>query len=398
MTPTTATLPTQHGPGSAILADVEAFLRRYVTYSNPGHAFALSLWTLGTYMWPDFDQFPYICITADTKRAGKTRCAEVLSKVVSNARFTGASAAAIFRMIRDEKPTLFMDEAEAALSGESANVMHEVLNKGNRRGQTISRVDMSAIGEQPDGSAGSGVRHWPVYCPKVFILIGDVYDTLRDRSIVIRMRRAEPSARFVSRIVDPEGAALGQRVQSLMEDYALTVRDRYDNAPIAEFLTDRDAESWAPLFAICEVLAPERMQELQMLAVDMSTEKTAPARKYNTLAQSEDEMLEEEYGKRLLQDMLLVMDGQTEPNRSGRKRVFTSDVVARLQALPLSPWRKFRGVGLTAHDVAKMAGNYGVKPKNIRIGGMTHGKVKKGYWQEDVERALAESFKDTPAA
>lgn len=192
MTPTTATLSTTHGPGSQIISDVEAFVSQYVTFANPGHAFALALWTLGTYMWPSFDQFPYICITADTKRAGKTRCAEVMSKVVANPRFTGASASAIFRMIRDEKPTLFMDEAESMLSGESHNTMHEVMNKGNRAGQTISRTDMSAAGEeQPDGSVSSGVRHWPVYCPKVFILIGDVYDTLRDRSVVIRMRRAQ---------------------------------------------------------------------------------------------------------------------------------------------------------------------------------------------------------------
>lgn len=388
------TTQTLQGPGSAILADVESFLAQYVTYSDPGHAFALALWTLGTYMWNSFDQFPYICITADTKRAGKTRCAEVMSKVVCNPRFTGASASAIFRMIRDEKPTLFMDEAESSLSGESHNTMHEVMNKGNRAGQTISRTDMSAISEQADGSQGSGVRHWPVYCPKVFILIGDVYDTLRDRSVVIRMRRAEPPARYVSRVVEPQGNELGLRVKSLIEDYYHTIQEKYDTMPLPEFLTDRDAESWAPLFAICTVLAPERLQALQMLAVDMSTEKTAPARKYNALAQSEDQMLEEEYGKRLLQDVLEVMDGHAAPNRSGRKRVFTADVVERLKGLPLAPWRKFRGVGITPHDVAKMLGNFGVKPKNIRIGGNA-GKVQRGYWQEDVERALAENFGNT---
>jgi len=387
-------LPTQHGPGAQVLADVEMFLRQYVTYSNPGHVTALALWVLATYMWPSFDQFPYLCITADTKRAGKTRCAEVLSKVCSNPRFTGASAASIFRMIRDEQPTLFMDEAEAALSGESANVMHEVLNKGNRRGQTISRVDMSAIGEQPDGSAGSGVRHWPVYCPKVFILIGDVYDTLRDRAIVIRMRRAEPPARYVTVRVEAEGNALGLRVKSLIDDYFGIIKEHYETMPILEFLQDRDAEMWAPLFAVCHVLAPERIPALQMLAVDMSTEKTAPARKYKTLLESEDKMLEEEYTKRLLEDMLLVMDTGTAPNRSGEKRVFTSDVLDRLYALPLGPWRKFRGDGLTPHDVSNMLSRYGVKPRNIRIGGNA-GKVKRGYRQEDVERALAENFGGT---
>lgn len=390
MTPA-STLPTQHGPGSQILTDVETFLRQYVTYSDPGHATALALWTLATYIWPSFDQFPYLCITADTKRAGKTRCAEVLSKVCSNPRFTGASAASIFRMIRDESPVIFLDEAESVLTGETADTMREVMNKGNRRGQTISRVDMSAAGVQPDGSTGSGVRHWPVYCPKVFILIGDVYDTLRDRAIVIRMRRAEPPARYVTVRVEAEGNALGLRVKSLMEDYHFTIKELYETMPILEFLQDRDAEMWAPLFAICQVLAPERIPALQMLAVDMSTEKTAPARKYKTLMQSEDAMLEGEYSKRLLEDMLLVMDGNTAPNRSGKKRVYTSDVLDRLYALPLGPWRKFRGVGLTPHDVSKMLSRYGVKPQGMRIGGR-NGKVKRGYRQEDIENALAVNF------
>jgi len=363
-----------------IVTELESFFNKYVTFSNPGHATALALWALATYLWPSFDAFPYLVITADTKQSGKTRCAECLSFVSANSRFSaGSSPAALFRAVTGEKPTLFMDEAEASLSGETADVMRQFLNAGYRRGQTLDRADRNAEG---------GIMRWDVYCPKVFILIGDVFDTLRDRSIVIRMRRAEAKVRFLYTPVQEEGAAIGAKAKAIVDEWSHTIVEAYKAHPGLAFLPDRDEEIWTPLFAVASVLVPERVETLKSLAVDMATEKTAPARKYLRLMQDEDAMLEEQYSKRLLEDMLLVMDDNTEPNRSGRKRVFTRDVLNRLYALPLGPWRRFRGTGLTANDLANMLQRFGVRPRNIRNGGRNT-KVFKGYRQEDVEAALA---------
>lgn len=376
MLPMTAKNPDGH----QIVESLVTFYEKYVTFSNPGHALALALWSLATYLWPHFDAFPYLVITADTKQAGKTRCAELLSFTSSNSRFSaGSSPAALFRAVTGEKPTLFMDEAEASLSGETADVMRQFLNAGYRKGQTLDRADRNAEG---------GIMRWDVYCPKVFILIGDVFDTLRDRSIVIRMRRAEPKSRFLYTPVQEEGARIGEMAKLLADEHSQQITEAYRTHGGLSFLPDRDEEIWTPLFAVAQVFVPERVEALKSLAVDMATEKTAPARRYTQLMQDEDAMLEEQYSKRLLEDILLVMEPESGTRHNGQRRVFTKDVLERLYALPLGPWRKFRGVGLTAHDIANMLNRFGVSPRSIRIGGTKNGKVLKGYREEDIQQAL----------
>jgi hypothetical protein len=55
---------------------------------------------------------------------------------------------------------------------------------------------------------GNEIRNYKVYGPKMFVLIGDVYDSLRDRSILINLRRAHAPERFLYPEANSEGAAL----------------------------------------------------------------------------------------------------------------------------------------------------------------------------------------------
>lgn len=353
---------------AAIVTDMQKYITKYVAFSDSQYALPLALWSIATYMWESFDAMAYLVITSDTKRSGKTRLAECLSFASCNSRnIAGMTPATIFRAIRDDKPTFFMDEAES-LSSESATVMRSVLNVGYRKGQTIPRM----------GKAG--IEDWPVYCPKVFILIGDVYDTLRDRSINIRMKRSNVTERFLHEIAKGEGAALGARMQEAIKDVGGAVAEQYMSINSLGFLQDREEEIWLSLFSIAAVFCPDRMDELTRAAVDMSTEKTGEARIHSELSmkEAEREAADSEYAERLLLDMLVVA--------GTKKHVFSADMLPALHDLSTGPWRKFRGAGLTAMDMSFLLKRFDVAPKVIRD--RKAGKLLRGYLTADIKKAV----------
>ncbi len=368
-----------------LLAEIEAYINRYVTFANPDYSFVSALWAAGTFTFPKpldvgngdvsapdiaFDAFPYLVITSETKRSGKTRFSEVISSLCARVRnYTGATPVTVFRSIKYECPTIFFDEAES-MAGEAADMMRQVTNSGYRRGQTVPRAS---------SLTPSGVDEWPVYCPKGFILIGDVRDTLRDRSIVVRMQRAEAKERYVFAKAQAEGAALRADLERLVSAKDEAIRTTYTSHKGITFLSDRDEEIWLPLFALCEVLAPSRVVELQRIAVDLATEKTSPARRYVNLQGAEEAAEDDEYSRRLLRDLASVF---TKAERA----IFTKDALARLHEMVTGPWRKFRGAGLTAIDLANMLSRYGLEPKLVRLGGK-QGQVARGYQRAEVERA-----------
>jgi hypothetical protein len=264
--------------------------------------------------------------------------------------------------------------------------MRTVLNVGYRRGQTIPRMGL-----------GGEVQNFPAYCPKVFILIGDVNDTLRDRSIVVRMRRANPLDNALPRFKYEEAKLEGQRIANELKATLTGLKVQLDPTKPAKeldafteaysaseglsYLTDRDEELWLPLVTVCKVLAPERVEELTRVSVDMATEKTAEARTYVNLLGAEDAARDDEYAVRLIRDLLTVC--------GDAKAVPTQEALPRLFALATAPWRKYRGTGLTAIDMGNLLDRFGVGPRNVRTaGGRKHSKVLKGYTREDLENAL----------
>lgn len=408
-----------------IIARLEAFIAQYITFTDPAHAFVAALWAIGTHLYQHFDATPYLCITSPTKRSGKTRLAEVLLKVVARGDLiTAASVGGIYQSIRDDAPTMFVDEAEV-LGKENAGslALRAILNSGYRLKGAVKRY------------SAKGAQWWPTYCPKGFILIGDVFDTLRDRSIVVQLLRGEPARRFVDAIATTEGHALRYSIDSTLyevpgEPLVLRQEESEDGAAhrsaadalkervlsvegeaiVAEyrrraseeglpFLTDREAELWCSLFAICTVLAPERVEALTRLAVDLAAEKTRERTTYRELQGVESKTEEDDYRVRLLRDVATVLDGHSH--------IYTADLIAGLCAIATAPWRKFRGGEMTPDLLARMLDPLGVAPRLIksRVGpkpkrgeGGRVAKVARGYKRDDVLRAIAKLGDEPPAA
>jgi hypothetical protein len=365
---------------NTILQAIRKYLKSYCHFSNPDITLVLSYWIAATYVFEAFDSFPYLVITARVKRAGKTRLSELIG-FTSNMPFavSGASAPALFRKIQDDKPTIIWDEAET-LSSEANSLIRAFLNVGYRKGQTIPRA------------TGLGVVEWPTYCPKVFVLIGDVYDTLRDRSIICEMERGEPGKRFSYETAKAEGLELADTVRAALAANLEKILAAYSEMELP-FLTDRDEEIWRPLFALCKVMEPDLFIQLQTVAADLAAEKTNPYR-FQPDVKAEQQTVNEEYARLLVRDMYIITHKIKGSGRNGKRAISTVDALAALKAIPTSPWRKFYSTsssraegnektepGLSANQLGDLLGTFGIHPTLHRVGE----KVFRGYDAKKID-------------
>lgn len=369
-----------------IITRLEAFFASYISFPYENHALVAAVWAAHTHLWPHFDATPYMVVTAETKQSGKTLFGiDLMDMVAANpAKLTGMTPAAAFRKIDADKPTCLVDEAET-LDSESATDLRAALNAGYKAGAQFIRA---AEGKR-------GTITFNVFCPKLFVLIGDVNDTLHDRSVIMRLARGKPGKRFFRRHAETEGHSIRDDLAALCSTAGVAVAAQYEQMASAtglDFLSSRDEEIWLPLFATCALLAPDLMKRLTRAAVDLCADKTAQRRSYVVLLQDgvEDKARDDEYARRLLADLLSVMNhtGATlraYKGRKGGRYVLTVEAIPKLFDLDTAPWRRYRGRGLTDTDMGHMLDRFGVHPRSIKV---SPGKVQRGYREEDVADAL----------
>jgi hypothetical protein len=363
--------------GTQIVAALENTFRKYLGL-DPGLALVLALWTLATHVFECFDEFPYLAITSPTKRCGKTRLAEIVELLSANGfRTVSATSAALFRTIqayalKRETITLIIDEAESlGTKSEATETVREILNAGYRRGQYVLRCEKS-------GDESYKPKRFSTYCPKVIVLIGALQDTIADRCIPIRMRRRK-NGEQVERFFYTRAQAGARSTQKQLDNWAKSngkrVKRRYRGKDIL-FLEDREAELWMPLFAVCAVAAPERMESLKAIAIGISRGK-----------QSEEPA---ELG------ILLLRDTRDVFRAASQDRLSTSTLLSDLGTVEESPWAGWsNGRGLDPRSLARMLRPFRVEPHNLR---MQDGAVIKGYERRDFEEAWTAYLPPLPAA
>jgi hypothetical protein len=203
--------------------------------------------------------------------------------------------------------------------------------------------------------------------------IGSFPQTITDRGIFIAMQRrkdCEKVGRFLYRAVGPMGKALNERTTAFVKQRREEIGAAYEATEL-EFITDRDAEAWAPLFAILSVAAPERLPELRMCAERLTQSKGANA---------EDESL----ALRLLADIREVWS-------DGEPKIFTAELMQRLKKIEDSPWasdERFDG-----RRLSRLLRPFGITAATVRIGSET----RKGYTWQDAEAAFARYLVSQPS-
>jgi hypothetical protein len=183
------------------------------------------------------------------KRSGKSRLVEVLFRTVARPLLTsGITPAALLRIIEMRAPTLLLDEMDAAMKQdrEMAEALRGIINSGfNRTGaRFIMNVPTSGGGYEP--------REFSTWAPQLLSGIGDLPDTVRDRSIEIEMQRKR-SDETVKRLRRHDGDdlnVLGQKSARWAKDNLASLFKAMPEIPTG--LNDRAADAWEPLLAIAD--------------------------------------------------------------------------------------------------------------------------------------------------
>jgi hypothetical protein len=347
-------------PPPDVIGEVDRFIRRFAVLPDAAYL-PLAVWAVATYVSEAFDAFPYIALVSPAKRCGKTRVLELLELLCLKAwRGTSPTSAALYRMMADS-PTLLLDEVEALRGKQVSEVSQAilaVLNAGHRKGATVPRCD----------GPNHEVKHFPVFGPKAFAAIGGLPDTLADRSICITMQR-KTASQTVARFLYSKGKTEAEPIRALQtawaEQYHETVSKIYEGMNDLGFLTDRDADLWMPLFAVCAVAEPERVGDLRQCAQTLTGAKAA-------------DDLEDSLPLKLLADVRNVWVADTA-------HMATATLLERLKENPDSPWTDYGKNGLNARALSKMLRPFGAEPRQVRAAA---GNLK-GYQFAELEQAFS---------
>jgi hypothetical protein len=256
-------------------------------------------------------------------------------------------------------PTLLLDEVEAlrnAKPSEGAQAVLSILNAGHRKGATVPRC------VPPNWN----VEHFSVYGPKAFAAIGRLPDTLADRCIRISMQRKTSSQhveRFLFARTASEAQPVGESIAEWAESSMDAVREIYGSMDDLGFLADRESDLWMPLFAVCAVAVPERVDELKRCALGLCGAKSA------------DDM-DDSLALTLLTDVRNVWT-------FGIPHMMTASLIEALERLSDSPWAEPESK-LTPRKLAGMLRPFGIVPRQVRIGALSN----KGYQRADLESAF----------
>ena len=338
--------------GSALLDELRAQISKFVILPSPEALDAVTLWVAATHLQPAWQHAPRLAVVGPAKRCGKSRLLDVLTETVHEPMLTiNTTPAAVFRSITEEPPTLLVDEADTIFGtpkqAEKNEEMRGLLNAGHQRTRYVTRV--------------TGNDHTPhrfaTFAMAALAGIGELPDTIMDRSVVIRMRRraeGESVKPFRSRRDIPALHDLRDRIAAWARPLLDEAADLEPGMPVE----DRAADTWEPLVIVADLAAghwPGRAREAcaRMVAAEVEAEEDQPGE------------------ARILADIRRVFVAQREVDS-----LSTDELLHHLRQNAESPWAEWGRKGLSARELAAMLRRYDIRPGNVRL---ADGTQRKGY-------------------
>ncbi len=345
--------------GAAVLNEALALITKYVVLTRH-QAVACVLWLVHAFAIDAGDHSPILAVLSPVKRCGKSTLLSVLSALADRSlHAANATTAVLFRIIENHHPTLMLDEADTWLHDDKAELRGIVNSGWSRRGAVVLRCD----GDDNE------TKTFSTWAPKVLAAIKGLPDTIKDRSVVVMLRRktrAEKTTPLRSRTLDLEALDLRRQLRRWANDHLAQLAS--SDPTIPDELNDRAADSWRPLLAIADAIGGAAWPP-QALSACMALS-----------GQAEDEAADESIPVQLLADIAPLV-ATTED-----VAIETGVFLKFLHGLPDRPWADYRhSKPINGHQLARMLAPFGAHPRKVRTGPST---TTRGYPVSDLQDAL----------
>ena len=355
-------------PLARLLDRVHAYLNRFISYPSSRAAIAHVLWIAHCHAMDAWETTPRLAVLSPEPGSGKTRVLEMTENLVPRpVEAVNVTPAYLFRKVADEqgRPTILFDEIDTVFGPKAKNneEIRGLLNAGHRQGAVAGRCIVK--GKEIH------TEEIPAYCAVALAGLDDLPDTIRTRSVLIRMRRRAPGEKvepYRRRLHAIEGHKLRDELAALTGDDEAVLRSAMPEMP--EGVVDRDADVWEPLLAIADLAGGAWPSLARVAAVTLVTDSKAGT---------------PSLGVKLLSDLRTIFR-EAEQMR-------TDEVLEKLCAIDESPWGDMRGKALDARGLARRLSKFDVKPKTIR----THSGTAKGYTRESLHDAWQRYLPTGPA-
>ena len=334
-----------------LLDEIKATIITYIICDDEV-AVAATLWVAFTWFIDVVQVAPLVVITAPEPRCGKTQLLDLLGRCAKRPLVaSNISPAAVFRVIERESPTLMIDEADSFLKENEE--MRGVINSGHTR---QSAYVIRTVGDDHDP------QRFSTWGAKALSGIGHLSQTLMDRAITLELRRKLKSEKVQRlRHADP---GIFERLASMLATYAEASSAEIQQArpKLPDELNDRAQDNWEPLLSIADHAGGSWPGQARKAALKLAGVGQEPM----SLAALLLSDIRDAFGdKEKLQTFMLMKALCTDESK---------------------PWHTFdHGRQITASQLARLLKPYGIKPKDLKEGGVT----LKGYTLTQFEDVFA---------
>lgn len=349
-------------PTADLLDDLSLSYARHVILPEYGAA-AMALWTLHAWAFDAAYCSPFLMFVSPEPRCGKSTAMSLLYRTGPRTVLaSNISPAAIFRYIEHQRPCLLLDEAETYQSEEARGI----LNSGHTR-DTAYVIRCDGDDNEP--------KRFSTWAPKAVASIGKLAATLRDRAIIMHMKRkkrTEGVAKLRNRDTD-DFRTLREKAKRWAADNVEALKRATPSLPAN--LNDRATDNWEPLVAIADLATGDWPAKARVAASKLSADADP-----------------ETIGTQLLATIKAVFDARRID------RITSRDLAEALAENEDSPWASYGKTGrpITQRQIASLLEHYGVRPGTIRIGADAN---RRGYllpWLTDAFETYLDAGPGSP--
>jgi hypothetical protein len=356
-------------------------------FTPAGAPVVFAMWIPHAHAFTAFHLSPRLNLFSIEHGCGKTTGLDIMTPMLPRAlRAESLKPAVVYRVVHRGQPTLCMDEVDCYLHLYSE--LRALLNAGHKSDSQALRC----------GAGRYDVNAYKTFCPTVLAGIGHLPPTLRDRSIVIPLVKAQPGQ--VQLRFNPDKAeierTLGRKIARWAKDNYAAIA-AFDDPPLPAIASNRLADNWRPLFTIAHIIGghwPERLTEafyaLNPTRHHISTpshQLPSPANNpqvANSPNHQHSNLDSFSEGGLAPDPQLLIASLRSIFAQSGADRMFARDLVAQLNSLPDHPWSSpVNGKPMTERSLACRLRPLGIQSRTLWIAGT----AAKGYLRTDFPSA-----------